>query len=216
MILLVRCVFLIGCLFSLTALNAKEQFLHFYSQDKKTKNKDNASDEGASAKGNFVIQPAINFGYHSGFIKIRSGFGYDYSYTGLMPGITLNLDYNVHNYASTGLYYGTSFQKFTVSNVFYLGHVFGTRCIFHWWQMLADKSGKNLLSEKIDFDIHGHIGGFLATEKNLNTNQKLKKLGINGGGGIGFKYYFVKHFGVALDAGYEEASWLKLGFAIKI
>jgi hypothetical protein len=171
--------------------------------------------EGASAKRNIVIQPSINFGHHSGFSKRYSGFGYGYAYTGLIPGITLNIDGNVHKYVSVGAYYGVAFQKYTVSNILYLNHVFGARTNFHWWQLLADKTGKDLFADKIDFDIHTHIGGYMAVEKNNTTNIKLKHLGVNAGGGIGFKYYFVKNFGVALDAGYEEASWLKLGLALK-
>ncbi|HMV14380.1 MAG TPA: hypothetical protein PKD39_09775 [Chitinophagales bacterium] len=205
-------------LFSAVAVYAEENISSIDKEKKEKKQKNKADDgvEGAAAKGDFVIQPAINFGFHSGFVKQYSGFGYGYAYTGLIPGVTLNLDYAAHDYASVGLYYGVSFQKFTVSKVSLLHHTFGARVQFHWWQMLADRSGKELLADKIDFDIHAHIGGYYLTEKNLISDQKLKHLGVNAGGGIGFKYYFVKHFGVALDAGYEEASWLKLGLAIKI
>ena len=186
--------------------------------EKKAKKDKNKSEEkeGASAKNNFVIQPTINFGHHSGFSKIKNGFGYDYYYTGLIPGFTLNLDYNPHKYASIGAYYGVSFQKFTKSNVLFLSHAFGVRSAFHWWQLLADKSHKNLLADKIDFDIHAHLGGFMATEKDNTTNVKLKHLGFAAGGGIAFRYYFVKYFGVALEAGYEENSWMKVGMVLKL
>ena len=144
-----------------------------------------------------------------------SSFGYDYAYTGLIPGVTVNLDYNVHKYVGIGVNYSAAFQKFSKSKVFYLGNFFGARCVFHWWQLFSDKSGKSLAADKIDFDIHFHAGGYLITEKNLVTSQKIKQLGFNAGGGIGFKYYFVRNFGVAIDAGYEEASWLKVGFVFK-
>ena len=202
----------------LTASFSEETFKMISQQEKKKKEKRTKITEdleGASAKRNIVLQPAINFGHHSGFTKRSSGFGYGYTYSGLIPGITLNIDGNVHKYVSVGVYYGIAFQKYTVSNVLYLNHVFGARTNFHWWQLLADKTGKDLFANKIDFDIHTHIGGYMAVEKNNNTNTKLKHLGINAGGGIGFKYYFVKYFGVALDAGFEEASWLKLGLALK-
>lgn len=176
----------------------------------------NNSIGSAIAKNNVVIQPGINLGYHSGFKKLNSSYGYAYAYTGLIPGISLNIDYAVHKYASVGVFYGIAFQKYTVSNVVFLGHAFGARTIFHWWQLMADKTGKNLFADKIDFDIHAHIGGFLVQEKNLNTNVKAKHIGVNAGGGIGFKYYFVKQFGVSIDAGYEELSWFKFGLAIKI
>ncbi len=183
---------------------------------KKEKKKNSLSSvEGASQKGTFAFQPALNFGHHTGFKKVYSSYGYDYAYTGLIPGVTVNMDYNVHKYVGIGVYYSAAFQKYTKSNIFYLGNFFGARCVFHWWQLLSDKSGNNLSSNKIDFDIHFQTGGYLISEKNLATKQKIKHLGLNGGGGIGFKYYFVKNFGVAIDAGYEEASWLKVGFVFK-
>jgi hypothetical protein len=100
--------------------------------------------------------------------------------------------------------------------VFYLGNAFGARTTFHWWQMLDDKSDKDLFSDKIDMDVHVHAGGFLLSEKNKNDNTKLKTFGFNAGAGIGFKYYFVKSFGVAIDFGYEESSYAKLGLVVKI
>lgn len=206
-------------LFSVYSALGEEAVICMTKDSIRVKNKSGrASKEGenASEKGNFVFQPTLNFGHHSGFKKVYSGFGYDYAYTGLIPGVTVNLDYNVHKYVSVGVAYSVAFQKFTKSNVFYLEHAFGARSSFHWWQMLADKSDGRLLADKIDFDIHVHVGGFLLTEKNINTGKKLKQLGVNAGGGIGFKYYFVRNFGVAIDAGYEEASWLKIGLAFKI
>lgn len=210
-------VFIVGIMLICNNIVAVEKMCHNnFGKEKKSKPDRSTEDEGASAKKNFVIQPNINFGHHSGFSKIHSGFGYDYYYTGLIPGLTLNMDANVHKYVSVGVFYGVAFQKFTKSNVLYMNHVFGARTVFHWWQMLADNSDKQLFADKIDFDIHTHVGGYMAIERDNNTTSKLKHLGFNAGGGIGFKYYFVKHFGIALDAGYEEASWLKLGLAIKI
>lgn len=212
-------------LMTIYAVVAKEYGMkNFYSSrdstivpnSKKEKKKNTiTSIDGASQKGAFAFQPALNFGHHTGFKKVYSSFGYDYAYTGLIPGVTVNLDYNVHKYVGVGIYYSAAFQKYTKSNVFYLGNFFGARCVFHWWQLLSDKSGNNLSSNKIDFDIHFQTGGYLISEKNLNSKQKIKHLGFNGGGGIGFKYYFVRNFGVAIDAGYEEASWLKVGFVFK-
>jgi hypothetical protein len=171
---------------------------------------------GAAQKGNFMIQISLNVGHHVGFVNNYSSFGYGYSYSGIIPGATLNLDYNVHRYVGVGLYYAVGFQNYKISKVFYLGNTFGARTTFHWWQMLDDKSDKDLFSDKIDFDVHVHAGGFLISEKNKTDGTKLKKFGFNAGAGMGFKYYFVKNFGVAMDFGYEESSYAKLGFVIKI
>ena len=195
--------------------NIKSDSTTLRKSKKENKSKMATSFDGASQKGSFAFQPALNFGHHTGFKKVYSSFGYDYAYTGLIPGVTVNLDYNVHKYVGIGVNYSAAFQKFSKSKVFYLGNFFGARCVFHWWQLFSDKSGKSLAADKIDFDIHFHAGGYLISEKNLVTSQKIKQLGFNAGGGIGFKYYFVRNFGVAIDAGYEEASWLKVGFVFK-
>ena len=171
---------------------------------------------GAAQKGNTMIQASLNIGHHLGFKKNYSSYGFDYAYNGLIPGATINFDYNVHRYVGVGLYYSVGFQTYKVSNIFYLGHAFGARTTFHWWQMLDDKSDKDLFSDKIDFDVHLNVGGFLLSEKNKIDNTKVKTFGVNAGLGLGFKYYFVKNFGVAIDFGYEETSYAKLGIVVKI
>lgn len=170
--------------------------------------------KGASAKKNFVIQPTLNVGHHLGFKNLNYG-GTRYG-TGLLLGLTLNLDYNVHDYVSVGVFYSFGQKNYKDSNVSYLGNAFGARCAFHWWQFLSDKLGKELLAEKLDFDVHAHLGAYYTIFKDKTLNIKSKKIGVNAGGGIALRYYFVEHFGVAIEAGYEEASWAKIGFAIKI
>jgi len=189
-----------------------------YQKEKKEKKEKKFIDDEsrASRKGNVMIQVSLNVGHHLGFTKNYSSFGYDYAYNGIIPGLTINLDYNVHRYVGVGVFYAVGFQNYKKSNVFYLGNAFGARTTFHWWQMLDDRSDKDLFSDKIDFDIHFHAGGFLISEKNKTDNTKHKKYGFNAGAGVSFKYYFVNNFGVAIDAGFEEASFAKLGFVIKI
>jgi hypothetical protein len=172
------------------------------------------SGDGASAKGNVVIQPALNFGHHLGFGKLDyAGNAYG---SGLVPGVTLNLDANVHDYISVGVYYGAAFRNYSTTNVSYFANAFGVRTAFHWWQLLDDKSDADLFSSHVDFDVHAHFGAYLATFKDKTLGIKSKAKGFSAGGGIAMRYYFVEHFGVALEFGYEEASWAKLGFAIKI
>ena len=170
--------------------------------------------EGASAKKNVVIQPTLNVGHHLGFASLNYA-GTKYG-TGLLLGFTLNLDYNVHDYVSVGAYYSVAYKNYKSTNVSYFGQATGARVALHWWQLLDDKLDKELLSEKLDFDIHGHIGAYFISYKDKTLDTKTKKIGVNAGGGVALRYYFVEHFGVAIEAGYEEASWAKIGFAIKI
>lgn len=211
-------IFIFFCIYTVNIFS-KDFNIYTTSFYKPKKEKDTSGElveHGASQKNNFMIQASLNVGHHLGFKNNYSSFGYGYTYSGIIPGITLNLDYNVHKYVGVGLYYAVGFQNFKVSNVFYLGNAFGIRTTYHWWQMLDDKSDKDLFSDKIDMDVHIHAGGFILSEKNKNDNTKIKTYGFNAGAGIGFKYYFVKSFGVAIDFGYEESSYAKLGLVVKI
>jgi hypothetical protein len=215
---LLRIIFLLITLSCCSNIFASDFTIHSnHSFEKEKKEKKSFDEEvGAAQKGNFMIQVSLNVAHHLGFAKNYSSFGYGYVYDGIIPGLTLNLDYNVHRYVGVGLFYSVGFQNYKKSNVFYLGNAFGARGTFHWWQLLDDKSDVDLFSDKIDFDIHAHLGGFALSEKNKNDNSKVKKFGFNAGAGVGFKFYFVKSFGVAIDAGFEEASYAKLGLVIKI
>ncbi len=170
-------------------------------------------EEGASAKGNIVIQPTFTFGHHIGFSKLL----YDGNYygAGLVPGVAINLDYNVHDYISIGLQYAVAFKNYKDLNTNYLANAVGARVGLHWWQLLDDKLDVDLYSDKLDLDIHAHIGAYLVRFKNNTSQQKTKNIGLNAGGGIAFRYFFNEHFGVAIEAGYEEVSFAKIGFAIK-
>jgi hypothetical protein len=170
--------------------------------------------DGASAKGKVVIQPALNFGHHLGFGKLNYG-GVNYG-SGLVPGVTLNIDANVHDYVSVGVFYSAAFRNYKTADVFYLGNAFGARIAFHWWQFIDDKSDSDLFSDKIDFDVHVHLGGYYVRYKDKTLDTKAAAKGFNAGAGVAIRYYFIPHFGVAIEAGYEESSWAKLGFAIKI
>lgn len=211
--------FILGCLLFLLpdstfvfAQQALQQST--VKKEKRQQQKTEHTFDGASTKGKFVIQPALNFGHHLGLGNINYGSA---SYgSGLVPGVTLNLDYNVHHYVSIGVYYAAAFRNYKTADVFYLAHVFGARTAFHWWQLLDDKLDADLFSNKLDIDVHAHLGAYLLTLNDRAIAYKYKTKGFNAGGGIALRYYFVEHFGVAMEFGYEEASWAKLGFAIKI
>ncbi|HNM67149.1 MAG TPA: hypothetical protein PKN16_06635 [Chitinophagales bacterium] len=159
------------------------------------KKSDSNSGGGAAAKGNFIIQADFNLGStHPGF---------RYYYGGFVPGFTLNLDYNVHDYASVGAYigYGARYR---------LHHLaVGARGSFHWWQLLDDKVSADLKSDKIDIYMPVHLGVYMYMGGGTTAR-------FNGGAGFGFRYYFIDNIGVNVEFGRQEMSWAKLGFQFKL
>ena len=167
---------------------------------KKTKSE---SSGGAAAKGNFIIQADFNLGStHPGSRKI-AGWGF-YGYGGFVPGFTVNLDYNVHDYASVGAYVGYGVRH-------KLHHLaVGARGSFHWWQLLDDKVSKDLKSDKIDFYLPLYMGVHIgAGYSAINTNFGM-------GSGLGLRYYFTDKIGMNLEWGWMEMSVAKIGVQFKL
>lgn len=172
-------------------------YASFAKGDKKSKSE--SSGGGAAAKGNFIIQADFNLGStHPG----SRGWGY-YRGGGFVPGFTLNLDYNVHDYASVGGFIGYGAR-------YGLHHLaIGARGTFHWWQLLDDKVSADLKSDKIDFYMPVHLGVYMYMGGGTTAR-------FNGGAGLGIRYYFVDNIGINMEFGRQEMSWAKLGFQFKL
>ena len=168
-------------------------------------NDDKRSGSGAAHKGMIILQPDFNVGGHAGFGR----YGYHYYDQGIfLPGFTFNVDFGVHDYVSLGPYIGfgggNGFTQLAI----------GGRVVFHWWQLLDDKVAKDLKSDKIDFYLPVHFG--VAMTRKNTAKDDLWRAGGNGGGGLGFRYYFVKRFGVNLEWGWQEMSWAKIGLTVNL
>ena len=174
--------------------------LNYASYAKDSKTKSSGGGGGAAAKGNFIIQADFNLGStHPGSKK----WGYWGGGYGFVPGFTLNLDYNVHDYASVGGYIGYG-ARYKIHHI-----AVGARGSFHWWQLLDDKVSADLKSDKIDFYLPVHLGVYMYAGGGVNAH-------FNGGAGLGFRYYFVDNIGVNLEWGRQEMSYAKIGVQFKL
>ncbi|MCB0513885.1 MAG: hypothetical protein KDC60_05600 [Bacteroidetes bacterium] len=174
-----------------------------YSALAKEKKTASTSGSGAAAKGNFIIQADFNLGSTHPGLRTGGYWGGYYGYGGFVPGFTLNLDYNVHDYASVGGYIGYGARHG-------LHHLaVGARGTFHWWQLLDDKVSADLKSDKIDFYMPVHLGVYMYMGGGTTAR-------FNGGAGLGFRYYFVDNIGVNMEWGRQEMSWAKIGVQFKL
>lgn len=172
--------------------------LNYAAMAKKT-GKGGGSGSGAAHKGMIVLQPDINLGDHGGWNN-RGWAGRTF-----IPGFTFNADFGVHDYVSVGPYVGFGGR----SGVFHIAA--GARCSFHWWQLLDDKVGKDLKSDKIDFYLPAYLG-FNA----FKVRDFKGQFNFGGGAGLGFRYYFIENMGVNLEFGWMEMSYAKIGVQFKI
>jgi hypothetical protein len=158
----------------------------------------------ATEKGNVVVTPSIGLGTHGYYSSGAKGFG--------IP-VNLNVDFNVHDYVSVGPYASFYTRKFD-SDARYTGVGVGVRGLFHFWQFIADKSGKDLKSDNIDMFVGAGFGYNIGTLKYFD-DTKYKDNYLDWGVGAGIRYYFTEKFGVSAEFGYLSNSWLKIGFPIK-
>jgi hypothetical protein len=160
------------------------------------------SGDGAAHKGMIILQPDFNIGSHGAF----GGWFWDgHTRSNFVPGFTFNIDFGVHDYVSVGPYVGFGGKDG------YMVMAVGGRVVFHWWQLLDDKVNADLKSDKIDFYLPVHLGVIMDRFKPNSWHSN-----FNGGGGLGFRYYFVKKFGVNLEWGWQEMSWAKIGLTVNL
>ncbi len=180
---------------------------HLNSYAAKSK-KQSSGGGGAAHKGMVILQPDFNLGSHHGFGG-RLGYRGYYSF---VPGFTFNADFGVHDYVSVGPYVGFGGRSG------YMHMAFGARGVFHWWQLLDDKVGADLKSDKIDFYLPIHLGVGIDRWKGYywGNGSKEWRARFNGGGGLGFRYYFIDNLGVNLEWGWQEMSFAKIGLTIKV
>jgi hypothetical protein len=106
----------------------------------------NTADAQVMSKGTILVSPNFNLGYYNGFNDDLYN-GYD----GFTPGGTVNVDIGVHDYVSVGPYVG-----FAGRNGF-RNIAFGARGNFHFGQLIGDKKGVDLLTDKLDLYYYPRI-----------------------------------------------------------
>lgn len=155
----------------------------------------------ASEKGDLVIQPSLNIGNYG----IGRGYG-----NGFGIGVTANVEYAVHDYASVGGFVGFNNVSIKGWNGSYNRIGFGARGVFHFWQLIDDKVSKDLKSDAIDFYLPMHIGYGIYTGSGTSGGD------VIWGTGLGIRYYFKDNMGVSFEFGGMELSYAKIGMAFKL
>ncbi len=137
-------------------------------------------------------------------------------------------EFAVHEYVgigfTTGIGGGTGWGRFNVSGFstsYYDGELtvpIGAIANFHFYQLIADKTGKNLHADKLDIYAGVNIGSGVAILFNsyYATNDEVRAVPIVFGGiQAGARYYFTNKFGVNLEVGYGK-NFVNGGIVVKL
>ena len=163
----------------------------------------NTADAQVMSKGTILVSPNFNLGYYGGFDDdLYDGYG------GFTPGGTVNVDIGVHDYVSVGPYVG-----FAGRNGF-RNIAFGARGNFHFGQLIGDKKGVDLLTDKLDLYYYLGLGGRIATYKDLDKDF-YSPFSFGFSSAVGARYYVADWIGVQAEFGITEMSFAKIGVTFK-
>jgi hypothetical protein len=162
------------------------------------------------------------------------GFG---SYSPISGGISVDAEFGVHKYVGIGIhtgvfgsrsiYGGLGFGRgFGYSIADYSGYYsglyipIGIIANFHFFQLIEDKTSKDIHGDKIDLYVGANIGSGLAVAipyKAVKDDGGKTVLGalVYGGIQVGVKYYFNPKIGVFAEVGYGK-TFANGGIAFKL
>ncbi|MEX0812982.1 MAG: hypothetical protein WD048_12255 [Chitinophagales bacterium] len=141
------------------------------------------------------------------------------SYKPLTGQFNLQMEFGIHKYVGLGFSTGVGGRSRWSNH--YRGEVnipFGILSNFHFYQLIADKSSKNLHADKLD--IYGGVSAgsgiaitFYRNKINEVETRRIAPLAF-GGLHAGIRYYFKPNVGVTAEVGFGQ-SLANIGFAFK-
>lgn len=152
---------------------------------------------------------ALGFGA-SNFAHIyQSGTYYGwYGWNGPLTGqFNFQGEFGVHDYVGVGFttgvggragYYWGRFNGYGSDGE--VNVPVGVIVNFHFFQLIADKTGKDIHSDKLDVYAGVDVGGGIAAQFLRNGNSQIIPIAF-GGVHAGVRYYFTDHFGINGEVG---------------
>lgn len=147
----------------------------------------------------------IDKDYYDYYYGYYGYYGRRFPYSFLTGQLNLQGEFGVHDYVGVGFTTGIGGRAGWgwYSN----GEVnmpIGAIANFHFYQLIADKTGKDIHSDKLDVYAGVNIGsGFAAVFRPYDNNRVIPI--VWGGVQAGARYYFTDKFGVNLEVGYGKS-----------
>lgn len=134
------------------------------------------------------------------------------STTGLL---SLQMEWGIHQYVglgfSTGIGGGSNRLGFWGTNYGEVNLPIGMMSNFHFYQLISDKTGKNIHADKLDVYGGISVGSGIAFFPNSSTVTPL----LYGGAHVGARYFFTPKMGANLELGYGRV-FASVGLSFKL
>ncbi len=145
--------------------------------------------------------------------KIYGNYGYGSSLTGQF---TFQGEFGVHKYVGVGFTTGLGGRGggWLYNNSGEVNWPIGAIANFHFYQLIQDKTGKNIHADKLDIYAGANIGTGLAALFFGDGTSTVVPI-IFGGPQVGIRYYFTPHVAVNGELGYGK-TWVNAGMSFKL
>ncbi len=132
-------------------------------------------------------------------------------------GITVQMEWGIHEYVGLGFYTGVQggvnryYGWLGGNNYGQLALPLGAVANFHFYQLISDKTGKDIHADKLDVYAGMSVGSGLGFFPSPGWVSPLFFVGPHAGG----RYFFTPKLGVSLEAGYGK-SFVSGGLTFKL
>lgn len=201
-------------------LGIKMANLHLAPPAKKSSKSSN-SDKAFEGKGSKTISIGLGMasyigtfgkgGFYSSFGG-RGYYGYGYSafwYSGIL---SVQAEFGVHDYVGIGIVTGIGGRNYRggggVLNV-----PIGIAANFHFYQLIEDKTSKDIHGDKLDIYAGLNVGSGLTVDFPASSETLGGLLFV--GPQVGVKYFFKPKFGIYAEVGYGK-SLMEAGISLKL
>lgn len=165
------------------------------------------------------ITGANPFNIYAGGAKAGYGAPYYSWYTPSVGGISAQMEWGIHQYVGLGFnvglmggFYGWGYYNSYYSRPFGMISIpIGIQANCHFYQIIADKTGKNLHADKLDVYAGLNAGSGISAVPTPGWINALFYVGPQ----AGVRYYFKPNIGVGGEIGWGK-SFVSGGFTFKL
>lgn len=149
--------------------------------------------------------------YYRTTLGVRYYYGYGWGLTGQL---NFQGEFGIHKYVGIGFTTGVGGRAgWIYTSTGEVNWPAGVIANFHFYQLIADKTGKNIHADKLDIYAGVNVGSGIAAVFFPGETQILPI--FFAGPQVGVRYYFSKRVGVNGEVGFGK-SWVNAGLVFKL
>lgn len=177
----------------------------------------NANAQAFEGKGATYVSVGIGgAGYWMLGSGYKYGYGYGYGWTPITGELNVQAEWGVHQYVGVGLFTGVGGGAYWGGGV--VNVPIGAVANFHFYQLIADKTGKNIHADKLDIYAGANLGtgfGLWTFPNGDGTRSNYPAALIWGGPHAGIRYFFKENMAVNGEVGWGK-TFINAGLTFKL